>query len=99
MVAATAVVAATAEEVTAAAGPDWTTNSIRNAMATTGTAADPAVRTEQDSREVAVTAAADTTATNTAVAATAAAAGGGGPNGPLTPTKDQGSSTRSLVDI
>ncbi len=42
--------AATEEEGTVAAGPDWTTDSIRNATATTGTAADPAVRTEQDSR-------------------------------------------------
>jgi hypothetical protein len=93
---ATAAAAATEEEGTMVAGPEWTTDPIKNATATTGTAADPAVRMEQDSREVAATAAADTTAITTAVAAVAAAEGVGGPN---IPTKEPGSSTRNLDEI
>jgi hypothetical protein len=97
---ATAAAAATGEEGTAAAGPEWTTDRIRNAMVIAGTTtdpADPAVRMEHDSPEAAATAAADMTATITAVAAEAAAEGGRGPNGPLIPIKDPGFSTRYPV--
>ncbi len=82
-----------------AAGPEWTTDLIRNAMVIAGTATDPAVRTEHDSPEAAATAAADMTATITAVAAEAAAEGGRGPNGPSIPIKDPGFSTRYRADL
>ena len=99
---ATAAAAATGEEGTVAAGLEWTTDLIRNAMVIAGTAtdpADPAVRTEHDSLEAAATAAADMTATITAVAAEAAAEGGQGPNGSSIPIKDPGFSTQYRADL
>ncbi len=89
-------------EGTVAAGPEWTTEPIRNAMVIAGTAtdpADPAVRMEHDSPEAAATAAADMTATITAVVAETAAGGGRGPNGPSIPIKDPGFSTRYRADL